>query len=251
MKNTPCTLVTFVLTQLAVAGCGASAPTRPPVAPYSPSFDYAVKEAGEKADVTVGIVGPQFSGDGEGYWQTQKSDAVVSAAVRALRTSFAALLSAKGFNAAGPFDSVDEMTFPEKKTSDFILYPELDIVAQVQRSDVTVGQDGNAITGYEQTLSCKAKMSLSGTVLLTVKEPLSGEKMWVKRVEVSEPEQSFELRDAQCQSDDLGIEVKNAWAHLHENMYRNVMASLDRYVTADEFAVLKSQSADLRSRKVY
>ncbi len=281
MRHLAATLPTLTLFAWAGAtiGCvpkGEAPPkvveTVPP--PYQANFGYAVPASGRKIDVTVGIVAPQFSGDGIDWWKSRKTDDVTKAMVRNLRTSFTELFTAKGFNTAGPFDSVDDMTFPEKKGSDFVLYPDFDVdmtmvaiggvapATPVQEKPKAegasfslgdmLGGGGKDAPAVSATAKCTATLKMSGTVLLTVKEPLSGEKMWTKKIDVSEPIQKLEFTGYQCNVENGQMRgASDAWAKANEDMYQSVMKSLDRYVNAEEFQDLKKQSLDLRAKKVY
>jgi len=260
-------------------GCVTQAEAPPKVAeavppPYQANFGYAVPNSGRKIEVTVGIVAPQFSGDGVEWWKSRKTDDVTKAMVRGLRTSFTELFTAKGFNTAGPFDSVDDMTFPEKKGSDFVLYPDFDVdVNMVASGGVApakpveakpkaegasfslgdmLGGGGKGAPAAAGPTKCTATLKMSGTVLLIVKEPLSGEKMWAKKIDVSEPIKNLEFTGYQCNVENGQIRgASDAWAKANEDMYQNVMKELDRYVNAEEFQDLKKQSLDLRAKKVY
>lgn len=233
------------------ASCSTAAPP-PKVPPYNPTFSYAMPQGAEKVAVTIGLVAPQFTGDGAMYWTAQKSNEVTKSMVRGLRTSFTELFVAKGFNTAGPFDSVDNMTFPEKKGSDFVLYPDVDLSAAIAYENVATKQEGNALTGEYLATSCDAIIKIDGAVSLIVKEPLSGEKMWVKKIDVSRPPEVIPVSgQAACTGQELAQKVQDAWAKAHEETYKTVMSNLDKYVTAEEFVTLKTQADELRSKKVY
>jgi hypothetical protein len=202
--------------------------------------------------VTVGIVAPQFSGDGTSYWAEQKNDEIVRGMVRGFRTEFNALLIAKGFNTTGPFDSVDAMTFPEKKGADFILYPDLDMSSGYRIANVRNELAQNYATGRTEAMTlCDIQFAPSGAISLVIKEPLSGEKIWLKKVDVTSPPQKFSTNGQHCSGSAVTQEMRNAWARAHEQMFQTLMKELDRYVNGEEFQNLKKQAAELRARKVY
>ncbi len=158
-------LVAFV-----ASACATTAPAE--VAPYTPSFRYDCEQAQSKSDVTVALVAPQFSGDGLDYWQGNRTDPVVSEMVRAMRTSFESLLVNKGFNVSGPFESVDDMTFPEKKGCDFVLYPEIDVREGYDITNLRQETHNNLLTGVQVVAACDFKMRPSGSIVIVAKEPL-------------------------------------------------------------------------------
>lgn len=246
-------LVTATLMQ----ACMAAAPAAPEKPVYQPNFSYAVADSGHKVDITLGIVAPQYSGDGVEWWKQNRADSISAAMARSLRTSFTELFTAKGFNAAGPFDSVDEMTFPEKKGCDFVLYPDFDIQIAMQTRGGVQAQPKQETKIFSfgpsaSPASCSAKLVMSGTVLLTVKEPLSGEKIWIKKVDISQPDRTLDFTDTDCIVADGTLRgARDAWAKANEDVYQTVMKSLDRYVSAELFKDFQRQSQELRAKKVY
>lgn len=247
------TVVGSAVCALVFLACGG-AETRPAEPPYEPTFSYAMPaQAAEKIDVTVGIIAPQFGADAAEYGKGAKAgDTAVEGMVRGLRTGFEALLTAKGFNTAGPFDSLDNMTFPEKKGCDFVLYPVIDVSDGFAVANQRAVDEGNMLSGSHIVMHCDVTLRLSGVVLIEAKEPLSGEKMWIKKIDIAGTPLQWEGRDAVCGGQKgAPQDIYNGWARAHEAMYTEVMSSLDRYVSAEEFQMLKRQAQELREKKAY
>ena len=100
-------------------------PAAPPAPTlYDPNFSYTANGTGKKLDVTVGVVNPQFTNSTSLYRTAYSDNNVVKEMMSAMGASFNEILIAKGFNTKGPFISLNDMTFPEKKGSDLLLYPE-------------------------------------------------------------------------------------------------------------------------------
>ena len=270
MKKSVCSAGLATLA-VVLCSCGAAPPPPPETPPYVPSYAFSATGSGGKIDVTVGLVAPQFGDQTKGAvysmgkvpiespgvsMQTNAwDDDLAKNFVSGLRTTFNELLSAKGFNVTGPFDSVDNMTFPEKKGADFVLYPEVDVALSQTVTLKGVVQDGNEFTGYDSKNDCELTLSIGGNVLIVVKEPLSGEKMWMKRVEiVGGQSQTIAYKtasaDVACTAA-LSREGQNAKAKLLEDAFKAVMTALDKYVTGEEFQMLKTQATELREKKAY
>lgn len=232
--------------------CTCQPPAPAQVAPpYQPHFSYAVPPQAAKVDITVGVVAPQFSGQGLLWWTMNRAGETPRALVGGLRSSFAELLSAKGFNTTGPFDSIDAMTFPEKKGSDFVLYPEIDLAVSEQVVPGSLVVDGNAMRGE---MHCQTAAAGRGNVQLLVKEPLSGEKIWVKRLEVSTngiPPSSTTGHACMGVASMGGQGETDGLKKAHEAVYKAIMEALNKYVSGEEFQMLKKQAAELRAKKVY
>lgn len=259
----------------ALVGCATVQP-RPPVAPYQPNFAYKADPSGKKLDVTIGIIGAQWSSAAALYRENYKDDEVLRGMLSGMTATFNEVLLAKGFNTKGPFVSLNEMTFPEKKGSDLLLYPEFDFQIQLRIENArnlqqgkggsgggSSGGGGSGIAGLVNLMAgstdptanqmCDAVVTVSGNLLFVAQEPLSGERMWIKRLDVTKGKQVFaDQRGAMC-SDirQLNQEMKNAWAKAHELVYQSSMKAFDDYVNGEEFQMLKKQSLELRQRKAY
>jgi hypothetical protein len=238
-----------VLTLAALAGCATAGPAAPP---YEPSFSYSISPGGQKLDVTIGVIAPQFSAQSGIYWQSNKDDQVIKGMLSAVSSTFAELVSAKGFNTKGPFSSTNDLTFPDKKGSDLLLFPEFDFQVTLGRDNVTQkAQAIGILTGQTTKLVCDMVISVTGNVNFVVTEPLSGERMWIKRLDVSGAKQVVKDQDVGCQGGPISQETRNAWVKAHETLYQTTVAALDKYVNGEEFQGLKRQSQELRARKAY
>ncbi len=240
------TLVLAVFGLLA-AGSASKPAAAPPKPPYEPNFTYSVPHAPEKIDVTVAIIAPTWTGDGKDYWAKMKGDNVSKTMFSALRASFGELLSNKGFNTTGPFASLDDMTFPDKKAADFVLYGELDVALKIDRTNVRETGPGWSTGPHTD---CTVIFSGAGNVNLVVQEPLSKEIIWKKRLETKLETQQAETSGPLCGGPGDGA-VPDGWAIINEALYQQVMTGLDKYVNGEEFQVLKKQAAELRAKKVY
>jgi hypothetical protein len=241
----------------------AAAPVKQHEPAYEPRFAYDVPPSTQKIDVTVGVIAPNFVGDGIVYNTNNREDATVRGMVRGVRASFASLLIAKGFNVTGPFDAIDDMTFPDKKGSDFVVYPELDLDGgfavlsrgtkpkPISLAGLTAGLLSSNKPG-EVIRLCTYSIAPRGTINIVAREPLSKEKMWVKKVDISGAPFHFDTEGDGCSDGhEWPQEVRNAWARSHEDMFNTLMKSLNAQVNAQEFQNLKRQSLELREKKVY
>lgn len=99
-----------------------------------------------------------------------------------LQTDLDQILLAKGIKVNGPFKTRDEMTFDDKKRAVYAFTPEISITVDT-RSQTSSGQNGSPYTEEGNIL-------VNGIITLTLRESLTGEKLWVKRIEaepVSKP----------------------------------------------------------------
>jgi hypothetical protein len=232
----------LVLVPLLLQGC-ASAP--PPVPTYTPRFGYSYP-AGEApaSDVTIAIVKPV---DSAGLTSAENMSAKNGIAFNiAMTAQFQELFNKKGFKQTGPFDDLNSMTFPDKKGADLTLTPQVGITItaptiDIQHQDDLFGTRPGVI--YKATGPCVA----SGFVSFVLLEPLSGEKIWVKKIDVPPTE-------ADCsgeRSDGMSAIIVNGAAHALERVFTVVMKKAWEYLSPEEVVMLKKQSQELRAKKVY
>ena len=243
----------------------ATAKTEPE---YPPAFKYAVAQSPTKADVAIGVVAPQFSGDGTDWWKARKHDECSKALVRGFRDNFESLFIAKGFTTAGPFESVEDMAYQDKQGSNMVVYPVFDVeiamttmggraatpqTAPKSQPTIVGLFGGGANNNAAPASTCTAKLSIQGNVKLTVVEPVSGQKLWDKPIDVSEPDKKLEFKDDDCVTDDEGMlrGAKQAWGQAHVDVFQSTMKELDRQVSVEQFQNFKAQAAKIRESVVY
>lgn len=95
------------------------------------------------------------------------------------------------------------------------------------------------------------KVVATGTVYFEVKEPLSNQKVWVKRV----PDLNLSKT---CAPRSIGVDRDRMEAALHicvteflNQLYPQVMKEAAKYFTRDEMVLVRDQSKELRAKKVY
>jgi hypothetical protein len=245
----------------------------PPVAAYQPNWDYKSTASGQKLDVTLGIIAPQFSTGSQLYQQAYRDDDVVKGMLSAMRATFNVVLTAKGFSTTGPFDSLEEMTFPDKQGTDLVLYPEFDVQVEVKvdnvrnkAADKPAEPSGGGLFGNLVKLNndapqqqapvapaqiCDVELSARGVVVFVAEEPLSKQKMWSKKVDVPNASQSFTGQEGPaCDGKPAhwNQDIKNAWAKAHEAIFQETMKKFDAYVDGNEFKVLKQTGIEARKK---
>jgi len=89
-----------------------------------------------------------------------------------LQTDLEQILLAKNVRVLGLFKNRDEMTFDEKKRATYAFTPEISISVDTKfksTGDSPYMEEGNII--------------VNGVITLTLRESITGEKLWVKRIE--------------------------------------------------------------------
>ena len=237
-----------------MVGC-ASAP--PPVPQYVPKFTYSYPAGEAQAhDVTIAIVRPidasatSGSSSGQAPAGASPSRIKLDNDFRAgIVAQFQELLNRKGFKQTGPFDDLNSMTFPDKKGSDLTLTTQLGLSFAVPPGMVKMEQgfgdrlNGSGVTVIETNGPCSG----SGFISFVMLEPLSGEKVWIKKVDF--PNTTVDCTGKSALGNSTIID--NGLAQLLEKAFQLAMKKAWDYLSPEEVTLLKKQSQELRAKKVY
>jgi hypothetical protein len=230
----------LVLAPILTLGC-ATAPL-PPVQDYTPHFTFTAPDgAANPLDMTIAIVRPLDKSGLTKVTNVESQDAI--AFNEAMTVQFQEILNKKGIKQTGPFDDLNAMTFPDKKGADLALTPEFGVETSGPKEILTM--DG---TGQLIRVAWDGPCAATGYVSLVLLEPLSGEKLWVKKVDV--PVTQVDCT-GQVEAADRVRFLKGKVAQLLEKVYPVVMKKTWDYMSAEELTLLKKQSQELRVKKVY
>jgi hypothetical protein len=239
----PLTIFALALAPVLAVGC-ATAP--PPMAAYNPQFRYAYPP-GEAAasDVTIAIVCPR---DASGLTQEKAVGHQHAIAFNAaLAAQFQEMFNKKGFKQTGPFDDLNSMTFPDKKGADLALTPEVSISVTVPNPVVDMRSAVPGVTDAVAVIKYVGPCTASGFVSFVLIEPLSGEKLWVKKVDV--PPTAADCTGEQAENDFTLL--GNGVGRVLEQVFPAVMKKAWDYLSPEEVMLLKKTSQELRAKKVY
>ena len=114
--------------------------------------------------------------------------------LKAAKGDIEKVLIAKGFNTMGPFESIDEMTYSEKERASLLYVPNFDANMDFMGGDVAQGNPG--------TITQQATVNMRGSVSLAFLEPMTREKVWMKRFDL-EPYSDSYVASAQARQGDL------------------------------------------------
>ena len=104
-----------------------------------------------------------------------------------------ALLVAKGLTAKGPF-VLDEVTFPDKKGADLTVL--MEIIFDLNYTDAKFQRD-ETFEGNQQGKVYTGTMSVGMKVYYYLLEPLSEEKMWIKKLDLGSQDYAYEFAKGQ------------------------------------------------------
>jgi hypothetical protein len=212
----------------------AMAPPAPPVAENF-IFTPPSSTAPTKSNIDIAILKPSTEGSffvAETPMVSESKLSIDRMAV-AMQTDIEKIIIARGYTTVGAFSSIDEMTYSQKERASFILKPiiNLDLIVQ--------GRQG----------------TMSGNVTLELLEPMSKEKIWIKRLNL-DPIMgpiTYELVSVQTQQ---GLQLvnmisANSVKKLLNAFYMPAMGKIWDHLDPREINNLKSDSEKLKGKTHY
>lgn len=228
-------------------GCSVQSTTNEEII-YSPIFKYIPPENSStgSAKVTFAIVGASYADNVKWTQEWPFPDFSERIAL-----DFQQILSARGFTVRGPFKSYDEMAFPDKKGSDLVLEPKL----EVKFEKVTTLKDKNIHLLFStlDSYTLSGKGMISGRVTLSLLESLSKERMWFKSIEL--PPVNFDwISNKEYKDPNAYVEnrdISKPLGQALENIYKQIMETSWKYIDPEEMRIVKKQAEEVKAKKVY
>ena len=172
------------------------------------------------------------------------------------------ILIAKGITTTGPYASLDEITYSQKKGADLTLAPRVFVAAEIKQGD------WQHIYGADRQES-HFVMNVTGWISFIMQEPMTGEKMWIKKLEI-DPIRSEGIIAQEAiarYSNGGGCDGPqftgysagkilydgraDAMANALKEIYPMVMERFYESLETEEMLELKAKGQEIRSTKVY
>jgi hypothetical protein len=258
----------IVLTGCATGPTVTQTEAPPPTVAYRFEFNPPEK-ASKKTDITIGIVAPVWGKNvlpaainpnpnelltypnltAHGGPVPQELQAMGSDFDKAVQKDYEGMLVARGFPTMGPFANVDDMTYPQKTACNLIIVPEF-----AQRTVATPSQV--ILDLIEGTVTFHTE------IVLTVYEPLSKEKLWIKRFTCESKPYLYKVKyNIEAVNDSAGNKTgvqrkgitwdnrQAGFAQACMDLYQEFMNKSWAYFSPEEMAVLKQNSDEIRAKK--
>ncbi|HEX7456263.1 MAG TPA: hypothetical protein VF303_02245, partial [Candidatus Nanoarchaeia archaeon] len=240
-----------------------------PSSPATYKFSgYTTPETKRPASVrfTVAIVEPAYK---EAITKTYSR--VVKSFSSSIGSGLDQILVAKGMTTKGPYGSLDELPYPDKKNSNLTL-TETVFIQTVEQADANAPRYGQPNTYYTNSqgknVLCEVQSGkLTAEVWLTfeLREPLSAEKMWIKRLDLGTLERSYKVGVEKYMYQDPGNPWVQQWRYGEEQfntkpdalasilneVYPNIMKSAWVYLDTEELLKLNEKVKEIRQLKRY
>lgn len=238
----------FVAVALVLVNCGPEQQqVRKTEVKYAPNFQYGYPKGEAPAtDVTVALVRPTYIAPGYTDKEGYRDHHHVAAFKASIATQLQEMLTTKGFRLTGPFDSTNDMTFPDKKAADLALTPQVTLTWTFPPGGWRQGPPNQWTGQADRSYWMEGTCSGTGFVSYVLIEPMSGEKLWIKKVDIAPVEVDCNARgdkDDHVYQDGIG--------RILEAAYQAAMAKAWTYLSPEELTLLKAKAKELRDKKVY
>ena len=269
-----------------VVGLACAAP-QPRVPKEPPSgrdtYDFAWNPPQERTSpigLTVAVVRPLYA---------DQDSALAEAGYRKFAKGFAKsmgvdldkVLVAKGLRVSGPFETWDDITYPDKQSADLALTPRVFLTTVVKHDHdrspsggKTKGRGGAPKKGKDDALvpndgqvdyiERPVSMTVQGHVAFELREPLSNQKLWVKKLELEPADvQTVECYEAEGVTNSEGHTYgfragkllydgkQDALADLMQTWYPEIMKKAWTYLDPQEMTNMRPQVEEIRKNKRY
>ena len=209
------------ITIVFLSGCGLLkdlASNEPPMQRMTMTFDYSPPTEGVSRfnGISFILLNPQFAEDEENI-----TEEPFKTFANNMGKDFEEMMTQRGYTYKGPYDTYDELVYSEKKSSDFILEVEIDYTWQGVSDALYKKAKHNYVTGQSTYYyGFNGDITLGGKVNLTLTEPQTKTKLWVKNIPM--PQQTFLLK-----SEKMYISV-NAITFQDVGLYNSVVPPLEK-----------------------
>jgi hypothetical protein len=237
---------------LTLFAASCASPRSPP-ASYVARYNYVPSRTGGGDGISIGLLAPAYSREqAAAIAAARGGESPFSKGMReALGRGLIEYFTRAGFTVSGPYNSAEEMTFPEKKQADLLLSIEIGLDVQwpavLPRSRYTFFSF--LFGGMEKLAETKGPCTLIGTIGYVLWEPLSMQRMWSKQLQA--PPSSVDCTAKEGWPEEVYGSLGNQANRLYELAFPQIMKTAERYFDPDEVSLVKRQSQELREKKVY
>ena len=255
-------------------GCatGTSGPSREAIVfQYTPQSE----AASGSADVTFAVVGTQLAKSveqGQMQLPNQKSVKLFTDFAGTMTKDFMEVLGAQGFGVRGPFNTYEDMIFPDKQGSDLVLTAEVLFSTDTSSCVVKNKEVLGMTTEYYRIIG---SVTVKYDVKLVASESLTNERMWTKTINIDpftiqlESQYSYTLQQLATLSMKYGKvyqpnsevpigailenehKFHNDLGRALQKQYKDILGKIYTYLDPREMTVVKNQAIEIRKKKVF
>jgi hypothetical protein len=258
MKNSLALVASTCMLAVTV-GCASTGPVSEPdpVPRMNLVFNPPTEAAPGSANIVLAVVAPQWTNPGSDA-AGRTSELVLNNFRESMKNEFMKIVISRGFTTKGDvLSNRNDLLYGDKMTSDLIITPNLDV--RFRFTDLKGGGMPVPIIGY---FAVDGSAVVEGRVVLDAYETVTNERLWTKPITLDPISITW---TGEARNRDVTLkDTPDAWAALAlndpgfqralipelNNMFAAVMRTTYNYLDPAEFAVLKSQADELKSRAV-
>ena len=246
-----------------------------PSSPWGEKYSYRYEPPQKKgvASVlaTIVVVNP-FYKEAESAFAEALYSKVAKGFSASMGVDMDKVVIAKGMTVKGPYATLDEITYSDKKGSDLTLAPKVFITTHTKYIGDLKYLTYRNESGQEEVRGTREfEMNIGGWIAFVMQEPLSGEKMWIKKLELEDtvvrgiesyeatPQYTTyrtgclnEIENSYLSGYTLGKLMYDgkvdAMADMLKKIYPTIMEKCWTYIDADEIISLRENVKEIRKR---
>jgi Neuraminyllactose-binding hemagglutinin precursor (NLBH) len=246
-----------------LSGCATTIPVNKDVG--SLNMNYQTKEAGAATNLVVAIVSPEFAKNSAAGQQQNPNTFSASSTfdgsykarlTGAIQSTIEELISKRGFTTKGPFATLDDMNYGDKKSMYLISTPKLTI--NMDQKQTSIGCKG-------MVCSEQGEIQIGGELTFKLIEPLTGQSMMTKRIDLTSlTTAKVYVKQWQARVDPASMGGMLAKAQAPESLqdntdramteainefYQKAMTKLDTMLSREEMLSFQADIAQLKALK--
>jgi len=248
---------------------------KPRPLPEEPSFKFTGFEIPERmpagsVPLTIVVVEPYYAERETGKLAYKYSKALKVFSAR-VGTSYDELFVAKGLTTRGPYSTLDFIPYPDKKGSNLTFTQTMyiavgDVKPNIKKGAATyVTKDGNIPAQVHTGI-----LAIEGWIALEMRESLSAEKMWIKKLDLGtveyEYQRAYKMAYTEVPSGSPYQPATGTWVETNEELFDTSANALSDYLkkaypaimqaiwisfSPEEMTLLDKKGEEIRALKVY
>lgn len=260
-----------------LAGCAPTTPRKFITELYSPkynaNYNYQPKQQQTSpSGFTVGILSMKFDFDSTTYLINSDLDKQYTKNFEdSFSTTLEKILMSKGIAVLGPFESYEEMTYPERKRCDFLIQPTIKLTLDGKFYNPTDLHDYSGPEGQNwKYRKADYDMTANAKMQYVIYDPLTAEKLERHKIESDEIARATIILATQLYSTNKKGEISKEWwesldkrrtthpnyhntvylyGEVLDDLFTKYMSKVDYSLTVDEFVHLKKYIEELEKKK--
>ena len=223
---------------------------------YVASFNYTppVENAPNSVDVSFTVANTSYKTSGGIHWFSSPQFADFA---EATQEDLTRILTAKGFNVRGPFESYDLIPFQDKKAIDLLLVPTAELTVTLKNHKEQAANMWQAAADQTQAGNAEVR----GKITLEMKEIATQELMWAKTIPIKNftfpyfIKVKFKEYKRIKESGFKGLynynPIFDGMAKGVEEQYPDIIGTIDSLIDPEEMEIIKKQCQELKAKKGY